>query len=321
MDLPVRIKLFTTIMKLTFMVLALCVFFVISSCSNDNSVNINDEPLTGTFDESITYDGVTRNYILYVPDNYSAHNPVPLIFNFHGWTQYNFMYINQSDFRPIADTAGFILVYPQGIKGADNNPFWNTDLNQSPDDIGFTEAMIDDISSRYNIDAARIYATGYSNGAYLSYALACFLNNRIAAIAPVKGSMYDWMTSNYNVLHPTPILAINNTSDTLVPYAGNMFSHPVEDAVQFWRGINNCNLIADTTRFPDIDPGDGIEVERLVYDNGNSGAKVELIIEIDSSGRWGHSYPVSRINSPGYFHAPDEIWNFFSNYDINGLME
>ena len=94
----------------------------------------------------------------------------------------------------LADTANFLLVYPQGATGSDGYSHWNiADENSKSnvDDLGFTSAMIDDLIQTYNVDTLRIYATGFSNGAFFTYDLACRLSQRIAAIAPVGGTMPD----------------------------------------------------------------------------------------------------------------------------------
>ena len=64
--------------------------------------------------QSITHNGGQRDYILYVPANYNSSVAVPLIFNFHGYTSNANEQMNYGDFRSIADTAGFIIVQPQG---------------------------------------------------------------------------------------------------------------------------------------------------------------------------------------------------------------
>ena len=66
--------------------------------------------------EYMFYDGNNREYILYIPSSYISSQPTPILFAFHGGTGYADDFMNyEADFRPIADTAGFILVYPQAL--------------------------------------------------------------------------------------------------------------------------------------------------------------------------------------------------------------
>ena len=139
--------------------------------------------------QTLSHGGITRRYILYVPNSYDETSEVPLMLNFHGYGGSARSHLKYTDMRPLADTEAFILVYPQGAL-LDGTPHWNAGLPSSEnksniDDFGFVVALIDEISSRYNIDSKRVYACGYSNGAFFSYALACYHGDKIAAIGSV----------------------------------------------------------------------------------------------------------------------------------------
>ena len=164
--------------------------FFIFSCSQKDDLMTNEGALT------LNYDGINREYVLYIPESYDTTLTYPLLFNFHGYggTATDHMY--SADFRPIADTANFILVYPQGLALDGGQSHWNTaetgeDNKSNVDDFGFIESLIDEISSEYNINQNKIYACGYSNGSGFSFSIACHLN-KIAAIASISGLMGDW---------------------------------------------------------------------------------------------------------------------------------
>ena len=137
-----------------------------------------DAPATsGLFTQTLAHNGITREYVVYVPDSYDENSRVPLMFNFHGFGQTADQYLNFADMRSWADTEKFILIYPQGTL-LDGDPHWNAGLKSddnksNADDFGFVEALITEISSNYRIDPARVYSCGYSNGAFFSYSLAC----------------------------------------------------------------------------------------------------------------------------------------------------
>ena len=124
--------------------------------------------------------------------------------------------------RPIADTAGFILVYPQALPDPNDGGSTNW-LHKNPtsvDDIFFVAAMIDNIAAQYNINEERVYACGYSLGGEFSYELACRLNARIAAVGVVARTMG---TAAFNICsptHPTGIITILGTDDFISPYDG-----------------------------------------------------------------------------------------------------
>ena len=151
------------------------------SCSQKDELMINEGALT------LNHDGINREYLLYVPEAYDTTLSYPLLFNFHGFGGNATDHMHSADFRPIADTADFILVYPQGLDLDDGQSHWNIaetgeDNKSNVDDFGFIESLIDEISSEYNINQKKIYACGYSNGAGFSFSIACHLN-KSAAIA------------------------------------------------------------------------------------------------------------------------------------------
>ena len=176
-----------------------------------------------TIEDTIMYDGRMRTFILYVPESYQADVPAPLVLNFHGYTSNNLEQMFYGDFRPIADTAGFLIVHPMGTVDLLGNTHWNVGWGSSTvDDVGFTNALLDTLSAEYNINQDRIYSTGMSNGGFMSYRLACELSNRIAAIASVTGAMTINTPSTCSPEHPMPVMEIHGTADSTVPYNGNI---------------------------------------------------------------------------------------------------
>ena len=273
-----------------------------------------------TINATLQHDGLTREYILYVPASYSAGTAVPLVFNFHGYTSSANDQMFYGDFRSIADSEGFLIVHPMGtIDNAGNTHFnvgWGT---SNVDDVGFTEALIDEISSNYTINPNRIYSTGMSNGGFMSYKLACELSGRIAAIASVTGTMNKNQPNTCNPSHQIPVMEIHGTADTTVPYEGANWIESTTDVVSFWANFNNCDSTPEITSISDTAPSDGSTVEYQVFKNGDNGARVEHY-KINNGG---HKWPGSAFNSSGTNYDIDasaEIWKFFSQYDINGLI-
>ena len=143
-----------------------------------------------TINASIINGGIQRDYILYVPANYTGTAAVPLLLNFHGLTSNATQQMFYGDFRSIADTAGFIIVHPEGTLDNNGDTHFNVGWGASTvDDVAFSSALIDFISAQYNINQDRVYSTGMSNGGFMSFKLACELSNRIAGIASVTGSI------------------------------------------------------------------------------------------------------------------------------------
>ena len=274
-----------------------------------------------TINASITHDGIQRDYILYIPEVYDGSTTVPLVLNFHGYGSNAAKQMFYGDFRDIADTEGFLLVHPEGTTFI-GDQFWNVGfpgLSSNIDDVGFTEALIDELATLYAIDLDRVYATGMSNGGFMSFLLACQLSEKIAAVASVTGSMTQDTFDDCNAQHPTPVLQIHGTDDGVVLYNGNNLSIPIADVISYWVDYNNCETTPTTTMLPDVDVSDGSTVEHSVYEDGDNGITTEHMKVIGG----GHTWPGSVINTAATnqdIDASMEIWLFFSRFDINGPL-
>jgi len=268
---------------------------------------------------TIQHNGITREYKLYVPAIYDGTIAVPLLFNLHGYTSNNVQQEGYGNFRPIADTANFIIIHPNGTFDGGGNRFWNAFGLPGVDDVGFLSSLIDVINADYNIDLNRVYSAGMSNGGYMSYELACAIGHRITAVASVTGSMITSRMSGCNPPNPTPIMQIHGTADGVVSYNGDGQSSSIPDLVDFWVQKNGCNSTPIITPVPNIDPTDGCTAEHYLYDNGNAGSTVEFY-KITGGGHTWPGAPVTIGVTNRDFNASIEIWRFFSQYKSNELV-
>ncbi len=275
---------------------------------------INVSFAQGYISETIQHDGLIREYSIYVPASYDGTTNFPLLFNLHGGGGTNSVWQASSDMRPIADTADFILVYPQARPDpSDGNSFnWIPKVPGTFDDVPFFSSLIDTIASNYQIDQNKIYACGYSLGGDMSFELGCKLNNRIAAIAPVARTMQANPNSFCSPAHPTGVLTILGTDDFVSPYNGIVFGgieYYISAAAthNYWVTQNNCEATATTsTASP--------SVERYTWSTKSGCAYVQELKVIGG----GHDWPGSFGNMT--IDANDEIWRFVSKYNINGLI-
>src|SRR3954468_226187 len=270
--------------------------------------------------DSMDFGGMKRHYRIYIPTIYKSTKAVPLVFDLHGLGSNGMEQEVYGDFRSIADTANFIIVSPNGTSTA-YGLSWNNFANPGTgiDDVGFISALLDKVSSKYSINKNRVYSTGMSNGGFISYDLACFLNSRIAAIASVTGSMIASHLKACKVNRPTPVMEIHGTADNTVSYHGNagiLASTDINTLVNFWAKLNNCAAPVLTT-LPNINTKDNSTVEHLVFNNGKKGSTVELYRVIGG----GHTWPGSPINTGQItnqdFNASKEIWRFFSQFSLD----
>ena len=213
--------------------------------------------LLGQDNHVLIFDGINREYLVYTPESYDSSLDYPVLFNFHGGSGYANDFIYTNDMRPIADTAGFIAVYPQGAIDPDGGTTsWIHKAPTDHDDIYFVEAIIDALSLDYSIDQNRIYACGYSEGAILSYELGCRLNDKIAAFAAVSGSMledyyrndiYGW--GPCSPVHPTGMMLIPGTVDQNphstyegLSYGDMPLYMSANDITNYWSNYNNTDI-------------------------------------------------------------------------------
>ena len=287
--------------------------------------SFSQEQLTRT----MVFDGVEREYIVYIPDSYNSTTEFPVMFSFHGGAGYANDFIETNDMRPVADTANFIAVYPQGaIDPEGGTTSWIHKAPTEHDDIFFIEAVIDSLAQDYLIDLDRVYACGYSEGAIFSYELGCRLNNKIASFVAVSGSMladyyrndiYQWGTCS--PVHPTPVMLIAGTIDQNPHSTYEGFSYyemplylSVDEITSYWSDYNNGDLDPTIYEVPNINNSDGSTVERKVWSNGDNCTSIEELKVIGGDHDWPGSFGNMDINSTL------EIWNFVSKYDINGLI-
>ena len=272
---------------------------------------------------TILHDGLDRSYILYVPTSYSSNNSTPLVLNLHGYSSNAGQQMIYSNFYPIADAEGFILVHPQGTIDEMGLAFWNVGDISDVDDVGFLNALIDTIASQYNINPSRVYSMGMSNGGFMSYRLACELSDKICAISSVTGSMNTVQINLCSPEHPIPVMQIHGTADPTVLFGGNSLwgIEAIEDVISYWVNFNQCNMDPIFNNIPNTNTLDLCEAEHYIYENGLNDSSVEFYKIINGGHTWpGALIPLTGNNTNQDFNASEKIWEFFNKYDINGLI-
>ncbi len=266
-----------------------------------------------TIRTSLIHEGLNRSFSFYIPANYNSVKANALVFNLHGYGSNGDQQEFYGDFRKIADTAGFIIVHPNGtIYPQSTQQFWNVGLvgNSTVDDVGFIHAIIDTLSGVYSIDPDRIYSTGMSNGGFMSYHLAC-VSNRFAAIASVTGSMTQLTQALCKNAQPIPVMEIHGDADAVVNYNGSAGVLGIPDVLDFWiqkNGLDKQNVIQSMV--PDINKTDGASAELYVYPGINEIQHYKII-------NGAHTWPGSPFvigTTCQDFNASLEIWKFFNKF-------
>lgn len=295
-------------------------------CMNIFAQQISDHQKT------LLFDGINRTYLLHEPKHQPGERlPLVIILHGGGGTSYGMVKITQGGFDELADKERFFVIYPDGV-----NKHWNDGRNTNDaenrttaNDTGFISSLIDYMISTYAIDPKRVYVTGMSNGAIMSYVLGCKLADKIAAIAPVDGNISEVTYGVCTPSCPVSLLAINNTSDPLVPWDGGDVTLPfskkkfgkvksVKASVDFWVNIDGCNTIPTKTTIPDKDPDDASHVILFSYDNGKNGTQVQLYAIYGGGHTWPGGMQYLPIFIIGYtcndINADKVIWEFFKQH-------
>ena len=283
--------------------LIIYLIFILLSCSKDEDAQLTPVIETGKMTKQLVVNNTNREYIIYVPENFTGTSSLPLLLSFHGLSSnMNFNY-DYTNFSELAERENFIVVHPNGI---DNR--WTVSATNNPD-IDFIEALLDQLENDYNIASNRIYSTEMSNGGNFSFTLACGLNDRIAAIASVTELMLQMAIGDCIPSRPLAVLHIHGTEDLIANYAF------VQGGLDFWTDHNNTNDFPIISDIPNIDSGDGSTVKRFEYLNGNSNVEVQHL-KITGGG---HEWPGFSGNMD--INASDEVWNFVKSFDLSGKIE
>jgi polyhydroxybutyrate depolymerase len=260
---------------------------------------------SGDSTRSLIIDGSERTYLLHIPPGLDMDHPVPVVFVFHGYDPEAHFAVtdiqNISGFDEIADKTGFLVVYPYGTSGS-----WNAGkccgiaVQNNVDDIAFIRQMLSDLGAIARLDPKRIYATGFTFGAMLSYRLACEMSDTFAAIAPLAGVL---VYSPCQPHEPVSVLHIHGLKDIAVPFAGGLgilasgkiIFPSVEESIATWVKLDGC------TSIPQVQKKD--LVTHTVYSACQSGTAVELY----THDALGDSWPTQYV-----FPAAQIIWDFFA---------
>ena len=132
--------------------------------------------------ESIKVGDTTRNMITYAPEGLPYNRP--LVISLHGLNQDADYQKGQANWEAVADTAKFVVVYPNGV-----NKAWDI---SGDTDIKFLETIIDTMYNRYHIDRNRVYLSGFSMGGMMTYHAMARMSDKIAAFGPVSGIPVDY---------------------------------------------------------------------------------------------------------------------------------
>lgn len=238
--------------------------WLISGTLSESNENYEDDYLAEYGDECIQIDGLYRCWDVHVPDK--LDDKYPLVLDLHGWGDTVEDQKNISGFQSLADTFGFVLVWPYGLARS-----WNSGEECCPpasdddiDDVDFLRKLIEKVSNQYNIDTKRIYFTGLSNGCAMAQRMAVEASDIVSSVACIALHLLVPESQNYS---PVSVMTLFGTKDDL--YYPSDLPGALEN-LNTWKEINNCE-------------GDPKETWRsndhftLTYENCDNQTEVSLV--------------------------------------------
>ena len=301
---------------LTIIGLLFCFTFTAVAAIRDNRASENRQTLI--------HNGIERSYIIRVPgDLPKSNSQVPLVLVLHGGGGNADNAEKMTGFTDKAGKEGFIVVYPEGTGRRKNKLLtWNAGhccgyaMDNRVDDVGFISALIDKLIKNYPIDPKRIYATGLSNGGMMAHRLGIELSNKLAAIAPVIGTLFG---DEKRAAQPISAIMINGKLDKSVPYQGGppggFFkaawdgtpTKPALEQAVFWAGSNGCT-------------GSPAKTDAGAYTLWQYHCPSSLAVELYFVNDNGHAWPGGQRGSllgdkpSSTFNGTDVIWDFFKTH-------
>lgn len=268
---------------------------------------------------SIVSSDQKREYLLYVPRSYVGSRPTPLVISMHGAGGWPTQQMNLTEWNRLAEDERFIVVYPSGTEAVGPR-VWH--VSRGPGlmkDVRFISDLIAKLEAAYNIDPARIYANGFSNGGGMAFVLSCALADRIAAVGMVGAAQtlpWSWCTEQRAV----PMIAFHGTADPLALYNGGqswVAPRPfpaVPTWTANWARRNRC-------RPTPVESAVAADVTRREYANCADDGDVVLYTIHRGGHQWFGGQPL-----PGWYVGPDsrsinvtrQMWAFFRAHRLAG---
>jgi len=260
---------------------------------------------------SVNHDSIIRTYYVSYPETSDFTDPPALIINMHGYGGTAQSQLSYSEMDLFAHPRNIAVVYPQGMINNWGYTAWNigTFWDQSNlDDVGFISLMIEQISNDFEIDLDRVYACGMSNGGYMTYELACELEDKIAAFGSVTGNFMlnnsEGQICDFN--REIPIVHFHGTADSTVDYYPPTFDQAlsISESIDFWSEYNDLDLEYIYQLNENVE----------IYKYYNQDSITEFLHYKIYGG--GHTWFTENWG----FHTSDQLINFFLNYKLSDFL-
>ncbi|HEV3218968.1 MAG TPA: hypothetical protein VGZ48_04310 [Candidatus Acidoferrales bacterium] len=305
-------------------------------------------------EETVRINTNPRTFVVHLPADYDPKKRYPVVLALHGLGGDGLLMAHISHLDETADRFGFIVVYPNAEEGRwtklDPRPSGgfgsigrgrlglgqpapmardrNEPGGEPTNDTIYFDAVLDKIESEYRVDASRIYATGVSDGGFMTFRLGCQMAYRIAAIATVAATLpYGLSESCTNwAWRSVPLLMINGTSDPIISYFGRPgldVRYPLlsaKDTLKVWSKMDGCGNKPVRTKIPPRAEG-GMETQVDTYNDCLEGGAAILYSVLKGGHTWPGGDPFMPEQRSGAIShdldAGEIIWQFFAAHPMS----
>jgi len=308
----------------------LCVVLAPARAKSNSSVtDFNTFLQAGEHEGNMRLEDRDRRFLIFTPRGANADHPAPIVFFFHGAGGSADQAASTYGWVEKAQKERFFLVFPEGLGARPGAPasfllnprIWRDERGTIPSlvsDVHFFSTLLDKLETVLPIDQRRVYVTGFSNGAAMTFTLGAHFADRIAAIAPVSSQSFAAIDT---LARPLPVYYLVGTADPLIPYDGGTtmlwgqarYTPPVQQSVERWAQLDGCPPKPEV-----VSDENGVRVQR--YGPGRGGSEVIFTVVNGNGHHWPASEePLPRIISgPALdpFSATDRIWDFFQRHPL-----
>ncbi len=191
--------------------------------------------------------GLEREYYLYRPEGLKAGAPLVIVLHGYGGSALK----GKKEMMDVADSNGFAVCYPQGVKDPKGKAGWNvrypSQEGMKTDDVKFILALSKELQKRFDLSSKNTFLTGMSNGGDIIYLIAMRAPKAFKAMASIAGLQFSWMETEYSYRHPVPFMEVHGTQDHTSEWLGDPRNEggwgayiPVPAAVSRIIAVNGC---------------------------------------------------------------------------------
>ena len=234
----------------------------------------------------LQFQGQTRTYIIYVPRSLktiTAARPAVLLLHGNGGSGVAIM--GASRLNALAESEGFVAIYPETQGGR----AWNDGRASKAgyDDLGYILKVIE-ASALYNgVNTDKVFVGGASSGGFMAQRLACEASTSFQAVSVGSALLTTALSARCAPSRDLPMVFIDGTADTIVPFAGANWVLSQPDTRDFWKAEAECTRTSGLIAQPDrYDDGTTLSLERI-----DRCARGDLVLDFYVIESGGHTWP------------------------------